>query len=73
MYTSCYKINRIVNNAIFISYIFKTSDLHVDTSFSIQAGLDNKHLKSLAIRAGDCQDLLAQLQRVLAQSKVERS
>ena len=39
------------------------------------AGLDNMHMKTLAIRsmASDCQDLLAQLQRVLARSKTERS
>ena len=36
------------------------------------SGLDNKHLKSLAIRASDCQDLLAQIQ-ILARSEIERS
>ena len=34
-------------------------------------GLNNKHMKSLAIQASDCQDLLAQLQRVLAWSKLK--
>ena len=37
------------------------------------SGLNNKHLKSLAIRASDCQDLLAQSQRVLARPEIERS
>ena len=37
------------------------------------SGLNNKHLKSLAIRASDCQDLLAQIQRVLARPEIERS
>ena len=37
------------------------------------AGLNNKHLKSVAIWASDCQDLPAQLQRVLTRSKIERS
>ena len=30
-------------------------------------------LKSLAIQASDCQDLLAQIQRVLARPEIERS
>ena len=37
------------------------------------SGLNNKHLKSLAIWASDCQDLLAQSQRVLARPEIERS
>ena len=37
------------------------------------SGLNNKHLKSLAIWASDCQDLLAQIQRVLARPEIERS
>ena len=36
------------------------------------SGLDNKHMKSLAIRASDCQDLLAKIQ-ILARSEIERS
>ena len=37
------------------------------------SGFNNKHLKSLAWMASDCQDLLAQIQRVLAQPEIERS
>ena len=41
---------------------------------SLGTRLNNKHLKSaLAIRASDCQDLLAQIQRVLVRPEIERS
>ena len=40
---------------------------------TFSGGLNNKHLKSLAIRASDCQDLLAQIQRVMAWPEIERS
>ena len=45
----------------------------INSSNGAFSGLDNKHLKSLAIRASDCQDLLAQIQRVLAHPEIERS
>ena len=45
----------------------------INSSNGAFSGLNNKHLKSLAIRASDCQDLLAQIQRVLAQPEIERS
>ena len=37
------------------------------------SGLNNKHLKSLVIRASDCQHLLVQIQRVVARPEIERS
>ena len=45
----------------------------INSSNGAFSGLNNKHLKSLAIRASDCQDLLAQIQRVLAWPEIERS
>ena len=45
----------------------------INSSNGAFPGLNNKHLKSLAIRASDCQDLLAQIQRVLARPEIERS
>ena len=45
----------------------------INSSNGAFSGLNNKHLKSLAIRASDCQDLLAQIQRVLAHPEIERS
>ena len=36
----------------------------INSSNGAFSGLNNKHLKSLAIRASDYQDLLAQIQRV---------
>ena len=45
----------------------------INSSNSAFSGLNNKHMKSLAIRASDCQDLLAQIQRVLARPEIERS
>ena len=45
----------------------------INSSNGAFSGLNNKHLKSLAIRASDCQDLLAQIQRVLARPEIERS
>ena len=45
----------------------------INSSNGAFSGFNNKHLKSLAIRASDCQDLLAQIQRVLARPEIERS
>ena len=45
----------------------------INSSNGAFSGLNNKHLKSLAIRASDCQHLLAQIQRVLARPEIERS
>ena len=45
----------------------------INSSNGAFSGLNNKHLKSLAIRASNCQDLLAQSQRVLARPEIERS
>ena len=45
----------------------------INSSNGAFSGLNNKHLKSLAIRASDCQDLLAQIQRVLAWPEIKRS
>ena len=45
----------------------------INSSNGAFSGLNNKHLKSLAIWASDCQDLLAQIQRVLAWPEIERS
>ena len=45
----------------------------VNSSNGAFSGLNNKHLKSLAIRGSDCQDLLAQSQKVLARPEIERS
>ena len=45
----------------------------INSSKSAFSGLNNKQLKSLAIQASDCQDLLAQIQRVLARAEIERS
>ena len=45
----------------------------INSSNGAFSGLNNKHLKSLAIRASDCQDLLAQIQRVVVHPEIERS
>ena len=45
----------------------------INSSNGAFSGLNNKRLKSLAIRASDCQDLLAQIQRVLAWPEIKRS
>ena len=52
------------------------TELYIDKNKFVKgafSGLNNKHLKSLAIWDSDCQDLLAQIQRVLARPEIERS